>query len=58
MNGSGNVRFSELFADTLMTHGTLWAWNYYRKHGMMLWEFRFWLYQCFVISGYIPQLEN
>lgn len=44
MNGSGNVRFSELFADTVSEHGECWAFGYYVcKHGMSEWEFAFWM---------------
>ena len=44
MNGKGQIRFSELFADTVNTHGLRFAWAYYvTKHGMQPWEFRFWL---------------
>lgn len=44
MNGKGNVRFSELFADTVAAHGAEWAHRFYcGKHGMAYWEFRFWL---------------
>lgn len=43
MSGSGSVRFSDLFADTVKTHGVLWAAEYYAKRGMKEWEFRFWL---------------
>ena len=43
MNGSGSVRFSELFADTIETHGVQWAHAYYTgKHAMQAWEFSFW----------------
>lgn len=54
MHGNQNVRFSELFADTVATHGSEWAYNYYvRKHGMEYWEFRFWL----TVTGNITALE-
>jgi hypothetical protein len=44
MRGSGQVRFSELFADTVKAHGVIWAHGYYcRKQGMAEWEFNFWL---------------
>ena len=43
MSGKGNVRFSELFADTVATHGVAWAVSYYSKHGMQCWEFLFWM---------------
>lgn len=43
MTGSGSVRFSELFADTLQCFGCLDAKHYYcEKHGMQEWEFWFW----------------
>lgn len=43
MSGSGDVRFSELFADTVKTHGVVWAFRYYvGKHNMTVWEFSFW----------------
>lgn len=43
MSGKGNVRFSELFADTAREHGIEFCYEYYvRKHGMAYWEFRFW----------------
>lgn len=43
MNGKGNVRFSELFADTVQTHGLMFAMEYYVvNHGMEYWEFVFW----------------
>lgn len=44
MNGSGQVRFSELFADTVSAHGTEWAYVYYcKQQGMPTWEWQFWL---------------
>lgn len=43
MSGKGNVRFSELFADTVATHGVSFAHSYYViRHGMAVWEFKFW----------------
>lgn len=42
MSGVKTVRFSDLFADTVNTHGTIWAWNYYSKRGMSQKEFRIW----------------
>ena len=42
MSGLNNVRFSELFADTVKTHGTIWAWEYYSKRGMSQKEFKIW----------------
>jgi len=48
MNGKGNVRFSELFADTVSTHGLMFARKHYvTKHSMQEWEFQFWLTACF-----------
>lgn len=43
ISGRGQVRFSELFADTVSTHGAFWALAYYVKHGMTVDEFSFWL---------------
>ena len=43
MRGYLNVRFSELFADTLATHGVSWAAKYYKDRGMGPWEFLFWM---------------
>lgn len=42
MQGKGDVRFSELFADTVQAHGIYWAWIYYGSKGMQQWEFDFW----------------
>jgi len=43
MNGSGQVRFSELFADTVEVFGVNQAWVYYvKQHKMAQWEFAFW----------------
>ena len=42
MSGAGDVRFSDLFHDTVCTHGVAWAWGAYRKAGMTRQEFRFW----------------
>ena len=42
MNGKGTVRFSELFADTLLSHGYDWTRNYYLEHGMSEKEFQVW----------------
>jgi len=44
MRGSITVPFSELFADTVNTHGIQWAKEYYLKNGMQLWEFNFWAF--------------
>lgn len=43
MQGKPEVPFSELFADTVQTHGIKWAHNYYRNHGVSLGEFSIWL---------------
>ena len=43
MSGNQNVRFSELFADTLFTHGVVWTQKYYTKRGMSRAEFGLWL---------------
>ena len=44
MNGSNNIRFTELFIDTVATHGTHWAHTHYVTRGkMQAWEFRLWL---------------
>ena len=42
MQGKGNVRFSDLFADTLNTYGYEWAKAYYLSHGMSEGEFSVW----------------
>lgn len=48
MSGSGNIRFSELFADTVKKHGMGWARDFYCwTHGMAEWEFNFWVYAVF-----------
>ena len=44
MQGKDSVRFSELFKDTVETHGMLWARNHYTKNGMADWEFAFWMH--------------
>lgn len=54
MNGRGQVRFTELFTDTIQTHGVVWGFQYYKKHGMQAWEFGFWLRS----TGLIRQFEN
>lgn len=43
MRGSLQVRFSDLFADTVRTHGPVFAFCYYCKRGMPEWEFAFWM---------------
>lgn len=44
MHGTPTIPFSELFADSVRTHGTIWAWNHYvKKGGMKEWEYKFWL---------------
>lgn len=42
MQGCENIRFSELFADTIETHGIAWALQYYLGRGMSSREFRLW----------------
>lgn len=43
LQGNGEIRFGELFVDTVNCHGIQWAHNFYCvKHGMQQWEFRFW----------------
>ena len=52
MKGSLTVPFSELFRDTVATHGIGWAYGYYvSKHGMPNWEFRFWRDACRATSN-------
>lgn len=43
MNGSGQIRFSDLFWNTMRTCGYRWTRAYYLKRGMSLEEFEFWL---------------
>lgn len=43
MRGSVRIPFSELFADTVLTHGVVWAAKHYAKGGMQVWEFMHWL---------------
>lgn len=43
MQGSNNIHFSELFADTVRAHGIRWARNHYWASGMSLQEFSVWL---------------
>jgi hypothetical protein len=43
MHGTQTIPFNTLFADTVDTHGSAWARQYYLKHGMQAWEFRMWL---------------
>ena len=46
-HGTPAVPFSELFIDTVATHGVQWAADFYvRKLGMEQWEFRWWLKSC------------
>ena len=43
MRGTPSITFSELFADTIRTHGETWAFcHYVIKHKMAEWEFNFW----------------
>ena len=45
MSGKGNVRFSDLFLDTLNTHGLAFCHAYYvTQKGMAEWEFKFWAF--------------
>lgn len=37
------IRFSDLFADTVKCHGIYWSATYYKKRGMPVWEFLYWL---------------
>ena len=44
MHGTIHIPFSELFADSVRTHGTIWAWKHYVVKGKMAeWEYKFWL---------------
>ena len=43
MQGKGDVRFAELFADTVAVHGLAWAAAHYAKRGMPIWECLFWV---------------
>lgn len=43
MQGNREVRFSELFADTLQRFGVEWSEKYYIKRGMTRAEFGLWL---------------
>jgi hypothetical protein len=50
MSGAGQIRFSELFADTVRTHGLAWSQQYYcGKHKMPAWEFEFW---CVLVGAF------
>lgn len=43
MSGKGDVRFSELVADTIKAHGLMWSYGYYvQRNGMKAWEFFLW----------------
>jgi hypothetical protein len=42
MQGSQDIRFIELFTDTLQSFGMEFASTYYMKHGMSRKEFRMW----------------
>lgn len=44
-NGTVQIRFIELFSDTIKAHGTVWSWKHYSKKGMSRAEFRFWARQ-------------
>lgn len=52
LSGTDTVHFSSLIADTINTHGVVWAWAYYSKHGMSRWEFRLWA-KAVVIGGVV-----
>lgn len=43
MQGNQQVKFSELFKDTLQAFGLSEAQGYYLRHGMHNWEFWFWV---------------
>ena len=43
MQGNQTITFSQLFADTVRTHGVRWARNHYWANGMSLQEFSVWL---------------
>lgn len=43
MQGVSPILFSELFADTVRTHGRAWARAYYLARGMAPAEFDIWL---------------
>jgi hypothetical protein len=43
MRGNMDIRFTELFADTLRNFGTVDTWTIYKKMGMEWWEFNFWM---------------
>lgn len=44
MHGTIHIPFSELFADSVRAHGTIWAWKHYVQKGKMPeWEYKFWL---------------
>ena len=41
-HGTPAIPFNTLIEDTIRYHGVTWAWKYYNRRGMALWEFRFW----------------
>jgi hypothetical protein len=41
MRGKNTIRFTDLFIDTVNTHGAIWAFNHYSKR-MPMWEVLFW----------------
>ena len=44
MHGTQQIRFSDLFRDTLNAFGEEFArYHYIRKHKMAEWEFAFWM---------------
>lgn len=43
MNGKGDVRFSDMFRETIRTHGFSYAHKHYVVRGKMsVWEWLFW----------------
>ena len=50
MNGSLTLRFSEMFADTVATHGSDWARQHYTRNGMTDTEFFLWVAICGVAA--------
>ena len=41
MKGTPDIPFTALIADTILAHGTGWAWRYYAKR-LPPWELQFW----------------
>ena len=46
MHGLDDVRFNELFTDTVRLFGVKDAWSLYSYRGMERWEFRHWCKVC------------